>query len=58
MKTNKTLCELKEEGVIKKEFKAYKTLVRNGEFVCQNCGRVARRKKNLCEAKRLFPKKK
>ncbi len=57
MKTDKTLCELEKQGIIKKEFKAYKTLVRDGKFVCANCGRVAGRKKNLCEAKRLYPQK-
>ena len=49
MSKDKTLCELKEDGFIEKEFKAYKKLVRNGKYVCRSCGRVARKKENLCK---------
>jgi hypothetical protein len=49
MSKDKTLCELKEDGFIEKEFKAYKKLVRNGKYVCRSCGRVARKKGNLCK---------
>ena len=55
---DKTLCELEHEGFLKSDFKAYRKLVRHGIYVCKNCGRVARRKKNLCDPKRLYPKDK
>ena len=58
MAINKTLCELEKQGYVVTNFKEYKKLVRYGKFVCQDCGRVARRKKNLCNPKRLYPKDK
>ena len=56
MNSKKTLCELKGTDFFKSNFKEYKKLVRNAEYVCKNCGRVAALKKNLCEPKRLYPK--
>ena len=56
MALNKSLCDLEAQGYVIKNFKDYKKLVRYGKFVCGDCGRVARRKKNLCTPKRLFPK--
>lgn len=56
MRTNKTLCDLKSNDFIKSDFKTYKELVRDGKYVCKGCGRVARKKKNLCDPKRLYPK--
>jgi hypothetical protein len=56
MPINKTLCELKSDGFIEKDFKAYRKLVRQARFVCRRCGRAARRKSNLCYPKRLYPK--
>jgi len=58
MRTDKTLCDLESNGFIKSKFKEYKELVRHGKYVCKGCGRVARKKENLCEPKRLYPKKK
>ena len=58
MAINKTLCELEKQGYVVTNFKEYKKLVRCGKYVCQDCGRVARRKKNLCNPKRLYPKDK
>ncbi len=40
------LCNLAEIGI---DIDAYKTLVRNGKFICKKCGRVAEAEKNLCE---------
>jgi hypothetical protein len=57
MRTQKTLCDLESNGFIKTNFGDYKKMVRNGEFVCKACGRVANKKKYLCEPKRLYPKK-
>jgi hypothetical protein len=56
MVMNKTLCELEKQGFVVTHLKEYKKLVRYGKWVCQDCGRVARRKKNLCSPKRLYPK--
>ncbi len=56
MRTNKTLCDLESNNFIKKNFKEYKELVRHGKYICKGCGRVAHKKKNLCEPKRLYPK--
>ncbi|HBX69158.1 MAG TPA: hypothetical protein DEH25_07200 [Chloroflexi bacterium] len=56
MTLNKSLCELEKQGFIVTDFKDYKKLVRHGEYVCEGCGRVARRKKNLCHPKPLYPK--
>lgn len=58
MPLNKTLCELEKQGFVVTNFKEYKKLVRYGKYVCLDCGRVARRKKNLCNPKRLYPKDK
>ena len=56
MTVDKTLCDLESQGFVAKHFKDYKKLVRHGKYVCVSCGRVARRKKNLCDPKRLYPK--
>jgi hypothetical protein len=58
MALNKKLCDLDNEGYLVNNFKDYKKLVRYGQFICSSCGRVARRKKNLCDAERLYPKEK
>ncbi len=58
MVLDKTLCELEQEGFLVERFKDYKKLVRHGKHVCKSCGRVARRKENLCDPKRLYPKEK
>jgi hypothetical protein len=41
------LCKLKKE--LKKDLEHYITLVDDPRHVCLNCGRVANKKKNLCE---------
>lgn len=46
----KTLCELVEEDFHLEHFELYSVLVRKSKYVCQHCGRVARKKRNLCEA--------
>ncbi len=58
MVMEKSLCELEKSGYVVTHFKSYKKLVRHGEYVCRGCGRVARRKKNLCDPERLYPKEK
>ena len=58
MALDKPLCELDKQGFVVTNFKDYKKLVRYGKYVCQDCGRVARKKKSLCSPKRLYPKDK
>jgi hypothetical protein len=58
MVLEKSLCDLEKQGFVVTKFKDYKKLVRFGQFVCQDCGRVARKKISLCHPKRLYPKNK
>jgi hypothetical protein len=58
MALNEKLCDLHNQGYLVKNFKDYKKLVRHGKYVCKDCGRVGRRKRNLCTPKRLYPKEK
>lgn len=58
MALDKKLCDLENEGYVVNNFKDYRKLVRHGEYVCISCGRVGRRKKNLCDPERLYPKEK
>ncbi|MHC5082900.1 MAG: hypothetical protein ACYTET_03035 [Planctomycetota bacterium] len=45
----KHLCRLYGEGLHKNEPDQYAHLVKNPQFVCKSCGRVASAKENLCE---------
>lgn len=58
MALNKKLCDLDNSGYVVNNLKDYKKLVQHGQYVCVSCGRVARRKKNLCDPERLYPKDK
>jgi len=48
----KSLCKLKKQ-LLKEDIEAYKALVANPEYLCSSCGRVAGKKKRLCEPKKL-----
>lgn len=48
-KDNK-LCKIIRSGEHKNNMDEYIVLVRDGNFVCGKCGRVAKDKKNLCNA--------
>lgn len=48
---SKTLCERKKE--LKHDLESYVQLVCPARFVCGNCGRVANKKKYLCEPERI-----
>ena len=48
------LCDLFKAGITVAE---YKMLVDKGQFVCKQCGRVARKEENLCDPISLNPKK-
>ncbi len=49
----KHLCLLQNVGYLKSNFEDYKKLVKDGKFVCKNCGRVAVNEINLCAAEKL-----
>ena len=42
------LCKLYSDGVHQNNPDHYARLVRDPEFVCRSCGRVAAKKENLC----------
>jgi hypothetical protein len=47
------LCVAHNVGWVKSNLEEYKKLVRNGKFVCKECGRVAAEAKSLCEPEPL-----
>ena len=47
------LCFLHNVGFVKDNLEEYKKLVKDGKFVCKNCGRVAVEEKNLCAPEKL-----
>jgi len=58
MTLNEKLCDLDHQGFVVTHFKEYKKLVRHGKYICKECGRVGRRKRNLCVPKKLYSKNK
>ncbi len=42
------LCYYQNMGMVEAELEKYVELVKDGKFVCANCGRVAKEAKNLC----------
>jgi len=48
---NKSLCKLRSS--MSDNMKQYRRMVRKPDFVCENCGRAAKRKKNLCRPAKL-----
>jgi len=46
-----TLCDLSKE--LMRDPDAYARLIYPPRFVCENCGRVAAKKKHLCRPRRL-----
>jgi hypothetical protein len=53
--SRRTLCDWSKEDRIK-ELVEYTEIVRKPRYMCYTCGRVANKKKNLCEPRKL-PKK-
>jgi hypothetical protein len=47
------LCLLQNVGYLASNLEEYKKLVREGRYVCKNCGRVAAHEKNLCAPEKL-----
>jgi hypothetical protein len=50
---DKHLCYLNNLGFQTSHPEDYKNLVRDPQFMCKNCGRVAADKKNLCNPETL-----
>ena len=50
---DKHLCYLNNLGFVASDPGDYKALVREGKFLCKNCGRVAAEAKNLCKPEAL-----
>lgn len=50
---DKHLCYLNNLGFPTTHSQEYKALVRNPQFMCTNCGRVANDAKNLCKPEKL-----
>lgn len=49
----KHLCYLNNLGFQNSNEKEYKQLVKNPQFLCKNCGRVATSQDNLCKPVKL-----
>jgi hypothetical protein len=49
----KSLCKLVGKKLLKKDPAAYIELVSQPEFICLNCGRVAKSKKYLCKPENI-----
>jgi hypothetical protein len=47
-KKRKHLCDWKKSEIVE-ELESYRELVKDPEFVCKDCGRVAGQKKWLCK---------
>lgn len=47
------LCYLQNMGLIEGDLEHYKTLVKDGAFVCARCGRVAKEASSLCDPQAL-----
>ncbi|MHC4124766.1 MAG: hypothetical protein ACYSSI_14410 [Planctomycetota bacterium] len=50
---NKHLCYLVNLGVQQREPKMFKKLVKEPEYFCKLCGRVASKPRNLCKPVKL-----
>ena len=47
------LCLLQNVGYLTSNLAEYKKLVKEGKYVCKNCGRVAANEKNFCASEKL-----
>lgn len=50
---DKHLCYLTNLGFHTTNPKEYKTLVKNGQYFCKVCGRIAANERNLCKPAKL-----
>jgi len=49
----KELCKIKKK--LKKDPKAFAEMLEDPRFVCDKCGLAARKKKYVCEARKIAP---
>ena len=49
----KHLCFLHNIGFVQSNLEEYKKLVKEAQYVCQNCGRTAASADNLCKPEKL-----
>jgi len=49
----KHLCYLETVGYLKANLEDYKKLVKDGKFVCRQCGRAAASEENTCYPEKL-----
>ena len=47
------LCYLQNIGFLSKNLNEYKKLVKNAQYICKACGRIAARDVNLCVPEKL-----
>jgi hypothetical protein len=47
------VCFLQNIGFLKSNMEDYKKLVRDGNYLCKSCGRIAKEEKNLCKPEKL-----
>ena len=47
------LCLLENIGYLRVSLKDYKQLVKDGKYICKDCGRVAAEERNLCAPEKL-----
>jgi hypothetical protein len=56
MGKTKNLCKWEKDERIK-HLEDYRKIVKKAVYMCENCGRVATKKKWLCDPYRLTPRK-
>ena len=44
----KHLCSLIKQGALKSDMVEYKKLVKEAQYICTSCGRIAASAENLC----------
>lgn len=49
----KHLCHLVEKGLLKNKPEEFIPLVKNGNYICTGCGRIAVSPDNICAPKEL-----
>jgi hypothetical protein len=47
------LCHLQNIGFLLKDWEGYKKLVKNPQYICRGCGRLAASDKSLCLPEKL-----
>jgi hypothetical protein len=50
---DKSICKLVKDKAFKHHLKEFLELVQEPRFYCNKCGRIAHKKKNLCEPEKI-----